>query len=149
VVSVRAAGVATAPASPAASCAAASEREAAIVGRGSMQRRELGEAAHRLETVFARSSRHPATVSESAASRGASINRSLRQRPFQFATAVGQYAPGSAGPAGVPAALGPAARRVAAARSAMCGRLRVGRSFLHACSSGRSSHVFGLLVRFT
>src|SRR5258708_36874368 len=31
---------------------------------------------------------------------------------------------------------------------AMCGRLRVGKSFLHACSSGRSSHVFGLLVRF-
>ena len=27
---------------------------------------------------------------------------------------------------------------------AMCGRLRVGKSFLHACSIGRSSHVFGL-----
>ncbi len=27
---------------------------------------------------------------------------------------------------------------------AMCGRLRVGKCFLHACSSGRSSHVFGL-----
>jgi len=32
---------------------------------------------------------------------------------------------------------------------AMCGRLRVGKSFLHASSSGRSSHVFGLLARFT
>jgi hypothetical protein len=32
---------------------------------------------------------------------------------------------------------------------AMCGRLRVGKCFLHACSSGRSSHVFGLLARFT
>jgi hypothetical protein len=31
----------------------------------------------------------------------------------------------------------------------MCGRLRVGKSFFHACSSGRSSHVFGLLARFT
>src|SRR5258706_9076286 len=31
----------------------------------------------------------------------------------------------------------------------MYGRLRVGKGFLHACSSGRSSHVFGLLVRFT
>jgi len=29
--------------------------------------------------------------------------------------------------------------------SAMCGRLRVGKSFLHVCSSlGRCSHVFGL-----
>jgi hypothetical protein len=25
----------------------------------------------------------------------------------------------------------------------MCGRLRVGKSFFHACSSDRSSHVFG------
>ena len=32
---------------------------------------------------------------------------------------------------------------------AMCGRLRVGKSFLHACSIGRCSHVFGLLVRHT
>ena len=30
-----------------------------------------------------------------------------------------------------------------------CGRLRVGKSFLHACSIGRCSHVFGLLVRHT
>jgi hypothetical protein len=28
--------------------------------------------------------------------------------------------------------------------SAMCGRLRVGKSFLHVCSVGRRSHVFGL-----
>ena len=28
---------------------------------------------------------------------------------------------------------------------AMCGRLRVGKSFLHVCSIGRCSHVFGLL----
>ena len=28
----------------------------------------------------------------------------------------------------------------------MCGRLRVGKSFLHVCSIGRCSHVFGLLV---
>ena len=27
---------------------------------------------------------------------------------------------------------------------AMCGRLRVGKSFLHVCSIGRCSHVFGL-----
>ena len=33
--------------------------------------------------------------------------------------------------------------------SAMCGRLRVGKSFLHACRLGRCSHVFGLLVRHT
>ena len=32
---------------------------------------------------------------------------------------------------------------------AMCGQLLVGKSFVHGCSSGRSSHVFGLLVRFT
>ena len=32
---------------------------------------------------------------------------------------------------------------------AMCGRLRVGKCFLHACRSGRGSHVFGLLARFT
>ena len=32
---------------------------------------------------------------------------------------------------------------------AMCGRLRVGKGFLHVCSIGRCSHVFGLLVRFT
>ena len=31
----------------------------------------------------------------------------------------------------------------------MCGRLRVGKSFLHVCSLGRCSHVFGLLVRHT
>jgi hypothetical protein len=31
----------------------------------------------------------------------------------------------------------------------MCGRLRVGKSFLHVCSIGRCSHVFGLLVRHT
>ena len=33
--------------------------------------------------------------------------------------------------------------------SGMCGRLRVGKSFLHVCSIGRCSHVFGLLVRHT
>src|ERR1035441_11104885 len=33
--------------------------------------------------------------------------------------------------------------------SAMCGRLRVGKGFLHVCSIGRCSHVFGLLVRHT
>src|SRR6195256_5725611 len=33
-------------------------------------------------------------------------------------------------------------------RCAMCARLRVGKSFLHVCSIGRCSHVFGLLVRF-
>jgi hypothetical protein len=27
---------------------------------------------------------------------------------------------------------------------AMCGRLRVGKNFLHVCSLGRCSHVFGL-----
>ena len=27
--------------------------------------------------------------------------------------------------------------------AAMCGRLRVGQSFLHVCSIGRCSHVFG------
>jgi hypothetical protein len=27
----------------------------------------------------------------------------------------------------------------------MCGRLRIGKDFLHACSIGRCSHVFGLL----
>jgi len=32
---------------------------------------------------------------------------------------------------------------------AMCGRLRVGKSFLYVSSSGRGSHVFGLLARFT
>src|SRR6266436_6573895 len=31
----------------------------------------------------------------------------------------------------------------------MCGRLRVGKSFLHVCSIGRCSHVFGLLARHT
>ena len=34
-------------------------------------------------------------------------------------------------------------------RCAMCGRLRVDKDFLHVCSIGRCSHVFGLLVRFT
>ena len=32
---------------------------------------------------------------------------------------------------------------------AMCGRFRVGKNFLHVCSFGRCSHVFGLLVRHT
>jgi hypothetical protein len=32
---------------------------------------------------------------------------------------------------------------------AMCGRLPVGKGFLHVCSVGRCSHVFGLFVRFT
>src|SRR5665811_2346538 len=32
---------------------------------------------------------------------------------------------------------------------AMCGRLRVGKDFLHVCSIGRCSHVFGLLARHT
>jgi hypothetical protein len=32
--------------------------------------------------------------------------------------------------------------------SAMCGRLRVGKDFLHERSIGRCSHVFGLLMRF-
>ena len=31
----------------------------------------------------------------------------------------------------------------------MCGRLRVGKDIRHECSIGRSSHVFGLLMRFT
>ena len=31
---------------------------------------------------------------------------------------------------------------------AMCGRLRVGKDFLHERSIGRCSHVFGLLMRF-
>jgi hypothetical protein len=43
--------------------------------------------------------------------------------------------------------LSPNSRRAGGCREgrAMCGRLRVGKSFLHGCSSGRSSHVFGLL----
>jgi putative tryptophan/tyrosine transport system substrate-binding protein len=41
-------------------------------------------------------------------------------------------------------------RAIAAfAQSAMCGRLRVGKDFLHARRLGRCSHVFGLFVRFT
>jgi hypothetical protein len=32
---------------------------------------------------------------------------------------------------------------------AMCGRLRVGKSFFHDSRLGRCSHVFGLLVRYT
>jgi hypothetical protein len=32
---------------------------------------------------------------------------------------------------------------------AMCGRLRVGKDFLHVADLGRCSHVFGLFVRFT
>src|SRR5260370_41219794 len=32
---------------------------------------------------------------------------------------------------------------------AMCGRLRVGKDFLHERSIGRCSHVLGLLMRFT
>ena len=35
-------------------------------------------------------------------------------------------------------------RRGSQAPFAMCGRLRVGKSFLHVCSIGRCSHVFGL-----
>jgi hypothetical protein len=31
----------------------------------------------------------------------------------------------------------------------LCGRLRVSKGFLHECSIGRCSHVFGLSVRFT
>src|SRR5262249_10275988 len=33
-------------------------------------------------------------------------------------------------------------------RSAMCGRLRVGKENLHVAGLGRCSHVFGLLARF-
>src|SRR5215475_3935974 len=32
---------------------------------------------------------------------------------------------------------------------AMCGRLRVGKAFLHVLQAGRCSHVFGLFVRLT
>jgi hypothetical protein len=32
---------------------------------------------------------------------------------------------------------------------AMCGRLRVGKGFLHECRIGRCGHVFGLSARFT
>src|SRR5512143_2929151 len=31
----------------------------------------------------------------------------------------------------------------------LCGRLRVGKDFLHVCSIGRCAHVFGLCVRHT
>jgi hypothetical protein len=41
-----------------------------------------------------------------------------------------------------------ASARVARPLSAMCGRLLVGKGFLHVCSIGRCSHVFGLLARF-
>jgi hypothetical protein len=34
-------------------------------------------------------------------------------------------------------------------RGAMCGRLRVGKGYLHVRSIGRCSHVFGLFARFT
>ena len=37
--------------------------------------------------------------------------------------------------------------RHACQQRAMCGRLRIGKDFLHAYSIGRSSHVFGLRVR--
>jgi hypothetical protein len=40
-------------------------------------------------------------------------------------------------------------RRSEMTLSAMCGRLRVGKSFFHVCSIGRRSHVFGLLARHT
>ena len=39
---------------------------------------------------------------------------------------------------------GPSRGFAVSLRSAMCGRLRVGKSFLHVCSIGRCSHVFGL-----
>ena len=41
------------------------------------------------------------------------------------------------------------ARRSEMTRCAMCGRLRVDKDFLHVCSIGRCSHVFGLRMRFT
>ena len=44
---------------------------------------------------------------------------------------------------------GHSAATVACPRWAMCGRLRVGKNFLHVCSIGRCSHVFGLFMRFT
>jgi hypothetical protein len=34
-------------------------------------------------------------------------------------------------------------------RCAMCGRLRVGKAFIHVLQAGRCSHVFGLLARRT
>jgi len=42
-----------------------------------------------------------------------------------------------------------AAQSMISGYRAMCGRLRVGKGFLHKCSIGRSGHVFGLLMRFT
>ena len=35
-------------------------------------------------------------------------------------------------------------RRIEVTLRAMCGRLRVGKDFLHECSIGRCGHVFGL-----
>jgi hypothetical protein len=49
----------------------------------------------------------------------------------------------------LPPISGPQGGRPSSPLWAMCGRLRVGKGFLYACSSGRSSHVFGLLARFT
>jgi hypothetical protein len=40
-------------------------------------------------------------------------------------------------------------RRNEPTRGAMCGRLRVDKDFLHVCSIGRCSHVFGLWMRLT
>jgi putative ABC transport system substrate-binding protein len=45
--------------------------------------------------------------------------------------------------------IGAFAKELVVPRWAMCGRLRVGKGFLHAGRLGRSSHVFGLSARFT
>ena len=50
---------------------------------------------------------------------------------------------------GVPPIATKTRKRRICSEGPMCGRLRVGKDFLHECSIGRCSHVFGLLVRFT
>ena len=69
--------------------------------------------------------------------------------PNQITAWKAQLEGGASGVFG-PGSMAPAAPAVdVKSLHAMCGRLRVGKSFLHVCSMGRCSHVFGLLVRFT
>src|ERR1700722_17896006 len=83
--------------------------------------------------------------------------RVLHSRPYQPTNQNQKFAPAFSWAPLVTSMSGVGSLSTEAANSAarplplrpVCGRLRVGKDFLHKCSIGRCGHVFGLRMRFT
>ena len=91
------------------------------------------------DRIGLKDTRHMSSWNSSHGSRGCIEGYGRRRPDLLF---LGQLNAPRAGP--LFAHLGPTRAEASRLTWAMCGRLRVGKGFLHECSIGRCGHVFGL-----